>query len=121
MSQSAPRPMTGSAAASGRSRTMSGPPPARREMWRRMKLMIRSPVEEDADDVGGHGRQHREGEGHMYEQPQFQERTDADMAAHPRQRLSLLLQQTHDALQSCALNRIGGPSVAGAQPPELRA
>src|SRR5471030_1112609 len=104
MSQSLPRPITGSAAASGFSRTMSGAP-TRLLIWRRIKL-IASPEEEDADDMRGKRGDQREGGGNMDEQPHFQQAAQADMAARLCQGGALFFEQAQDLVQGRGLRAV---------------
>src|SRR5579862_610808 len=95
MSQSVPRPMTGSAASMFLVRMIS-PPPARWVTWLRVKLIAASPVEEDADDMRRQRRQEGEGDGDVDVEPDFQERLELDLAPRALQRGVLALEQLQD-------------------------
>src|SRR5579863_5708470 len=101
MSQSLPRPITGSTAASDFSRTMSGAP-TRLVIWRRIKLMS-SPEEEDADDVRRQRRDQGDGGGNVDEEPHFQQAAQVDVAARLLQGQALFFQQAYDLVQRLGL------------------
>src|ERR1700722_3925973 len=105
MSQSLPRPITGSAAANGFSRTMSGAP-TRVVIWRRIKLMA-SPEEEDADDVRRQRPDQGDGGRDMDEQPYLQQAAQADIAARLLQGEAFFFQQAQHLVERLGLLAIG--------------
>src|SRR4051812_22330247 len=105
MSQSLPRPITGSADASGFSRTISGAP-TRLLIWRRIKL-IASPEEENADDVRGKRGNQRERGGNVDEQPDFQQAAQANMAARLGQGGAFFFEQAQHLVQRHGLRPVG--------------
>src|SRR5579863_7519907 len=105
MSQSLPRPITGSAAASDFSRTISGAP-MRLVIWRRIKLMS-SPEEEDADDMRRQRRDQGDGGGNMDEQPHFQQTAQADVAPRLLQGQALFFQQAQHLIDCLGLLAVG--------------
>src|SRR5579859_793896 len=101
MSQSLPRPITGSVAASCFSRTMSGAP-TRWVIWRRIKLMA-SPEEEDADDMCRQRPDQGDGGRDMDEQPHFQQAAQADVVARLGQSEFFFFQQAQHLIQCLGL------------------